>query len=184
MSRSLTPRPVTLPNGLLRVINLIRNTQAEVSVLRPGWLMVAFLISNTIHSVVAKTPNWKIRKLQEEFSLLGCNAIDVSEEQSASSGSLFLLSVYCWFLTSLTLRPWKWRWYVPPKHRRTSTELHGVTIQKVVYLKSPLWEPLIQHGKSQFTQVIKSLWMRIRIALRNSTTVLAHRVNSRGYSAY
>jgi hypothetical protein len=35
------------------------------------------------------------------------------------------------FLAWLTLRPWRWRWYVPPK-RRALYELHGVRTQKTI----------------------------------------------------
>jgi hypothetical protein len=31
------------------------------------------------------------------------------------------------------LWPWRWRWYIPPKHQLTSTELYGITIQKSVH---------------------------------------------------
>jgi hypothetical protein len=37
-----------------------------------------------------------------------------------------------WFLAWLTLRPWRWKWYVPSK-RRTLFILHGVTTQKAVF---------------------------------------------------
>jgi hypothetical protein len=52
---------------------------------------------------------------------------------------------FCWFLAWLTLRPWWWRRYVPPKHRWTSIELSGVTTQKID-LQSQLWEPQIKRA--------------------------------------
>jgi hypothetical protein len=36
------------------------------------------------------------------------------------------------FLLNLFLRPWRWRQYVPPKHRLTLNGLHGVISQKMV----------------------------------------------------
>jgi hypothetical protein len=38
----------------------------------------------------------------------------------------------------LTLCLWRWRQYVPPKRRWTSTRIHGATCQRTVYL-SPSW---------------------------------------------
>jgi hypothetical protein len=37
-----------------------------------------------------------------------------------------------WFLAWLILRPWRWRLYVPLKHRLTFNRLHGVISQKIV----------------------------------------------------
>jgi hypothetical protein len=36
------------------------------------------------------------------------------------------------FLLNLFFRPWRWRWYVPPKRRLTLNGLHGVISQKMV----------------------------------------------------
>jgi hypothetical protein len=38
----------------------------------------------------------------------------------------------CWFLAWLTLQLWTWRRYITPKRRWTPTEVHGVTVQKIV----------------------------------------------------
>jgi hypothetical protein len=38
----------------------------------------------------------------------------------------------CWFLLKLFLRPWRRRWYVPPKRQLQLNRLHGVTSQKVI----------------------------------------------------
>jgi hypothetical protein len=37
-----------------------------------------------------------------------------------------------WFLASLSLGAWRWKRYVPPKHRFTFNGLHGVVSQKIV----------------------------------------------------
>jgi hypothetical protein len=37
-----------------------------------------------------------------------------------------------WFFARLTLRPWRWRRYVPPKRRLTFNGLHGVISRKIV----------------------------------------------------
>jgi hypothetical protein len=44
---------------------------------------------------------------------------------------LCLLPASCWFLTWLTLRPWRWRQYVPPKRWLTFIGLHGVISQEI-----------------------------------------------------
>jgi hypothetical protein len=36
-----------------------------------------------------------------------------------------------WLLIWLTLRPWIWRWHVPPKRRLTFNGLHGVISQQI-----------------------------------------------------
>jgi hypothetical protein len=41
---------------------------------------------------------------------------------------------YCWFLAWLRRR--RWRRHVPPERRRISTELHGVTTQKIALFRS------------------------------------------------
>jgi hypothetical protein len=51
----------------------------------------------------------------------------------AYSLHLHHVSFSYWFLTWLTLRPWRWSWYVPPK-RRAVSELHGVTTWKTALL--------------------------------------------------
>jgi hypothetical protein len=43
-----------------------------------------------------------------------------------------LSPAYWWFLTWLSLRPWRWRRYVPPKLRWIPTELHGVKTQPIL----------------------------------------------------
>jgi hypothetical protein len=47
-------------------------------------------------------------------------------------GSHCFLLVSSWLVAWLTPRPWKWKQYVPHKHRWTSTGLHGVTPQNIV----------------------------------------------------
>jgi hypothetical protein len=37
-----------------------------------------------------------------------------------------------WYFGRLILRPWRWRWYVPPKRRLTFNGLHSVVSQKTV----------------------------------------------------
>jgi hypothetical protein len=34
-----------------------------------------------------------------------------------------------WFLAWLILRPWRWRWYVPPKRQLTFNRLHSIIFQ-------------------------------------------------------
>jgi hypothetical protein len=38
------------------------------------------------------------------------------------------------FLPNLFLRPWRWRRYVPPKHRMTLIGLHGVISQIILFI--------------------------------------------------
>jgi hypothetical protein len=35
-----------------------------------------------------------------------------------------------WFLVRLILRPWRWRWHVPPERRLTFNGIHGVISRK------------------------------------------------------
>jgi hypothetical protein len=37
-----------------------------------------------------------------------------------------------WYHARLTLRPWGWRWYFPPKRWLTFTKLHVITSQNIV----------------------------------------------------
>jgi hypothetical protein len=39
---------------------------------------------------------------------------------------------FAWFLVRLILRPWRWRWYIPPKRWLTFNNLHGIISQKTV----------------------------------------------------
>jgi hypothetical protein len=39
-----------------------------------------------------------------------------------------------WFISRGFLTPWRWRWYVPPKHRLTKY-LYGTTCQKTAFFK-------------------------------------------------
>jgi hypothetical protein len=49
----------------------------------------------------------------------------------------------CLILAWFTLRPWRWRQYVPPKRRWTFIGLHGVTSQKLELLTViNFWVPL------------------------------------------
>jgi hypothetical protein len=51
------------------------------------------------------------------------------------------------FLLSLFFRPWRWRRYVPPKHRLTFKGLHGVISQKLVlFIEIIITILLIQYG--------------------------------------
>jgi hypothetical protein len=52
------------------------------------------------------------------------------------------------FLAQL-IRPWSWRWYVPPKRWLTFNRLHGVISQNKALLV--LWEPQILHRFSEVT---------------------------------
>jgi hypothetical protein len=38
----------------------------------------------------------------------------------------------CWFICWFTLQIWRWRWYSSSKCRWSSTEIHGVTTQKIM----------------------------------------------------
>jgi hypothetical protein len=49
-------------------------------------------------------------------------------------GRISLLSR--WYLTRL-IRPWKWRLYIPPKHRLAFNGLHHVIFQKLVLFSTP-----------------------------------------------
>jgi hypothetical protein len=60
-------------------------------------------------------------------------------------GRLFqccLPAAYSCFIAWFTYRPWKWRRYIPPKRRRSSIDLHGLTtlfksVFKYVFEGSP-----------------------------------------------
>jgi hypothetical protein len=46
-----------------------------------------------------------------------------------------LTLAFCWFLSWITFRHWRWRQYVPPKRKWTSTALHNVASQKIILFK-------------------------------------------------
>jgi hypothetical protein len=50
--------------------------------------------------------------------------------RSSTIVSHYLLLYYCWFLSWYTLKPWRWRQYVPSKRQWNSNGLHRVTSQK------------------------------------------------------
>jgi hypothetical protein len=41
------------------------------------------------------------------------------------------LSASCQFLAWLTLRPWRWKWHIPPERWLTFSELHSVNFLKI-----------------------------------------------------
>jgi hypothetical protein len=55
----------------------------------------------------------------------------VSKTRNHQPKSFCLPSTSILFLTWLTLRPWRWGWYIRPKRRLTFTRLHGVTSKKI-----------------------------------------------------
>jgi hypothetical protein len=48
------------------------------------------------------------------------------------------------FLLNLFLRPWRWRWYVPPKRRLTLNGLHGVISHKLILFKGKVVPVIIE----------------------------------------
>jgi hypothetical protein len=62
--------------------------------------------------------------------LLNNELIFSSQESKIKKPTRHLFS--CWFLARLILRPWRWRRYVPPKHRFTLNGLRGVISRKIV----------------------------------------------------
>jgi hypothetical protein len=65
----------------------------------------------------------------------------VSEEHIASIFSFFHPGCHlitCWFLLKLFLPPWRWKRYIPPKHRLKLNGLHGVISQMMILFKF-LW---------------------------------------------
>jgi hypothetical protein len=72
---------------------------------------------------------WSVYK---QYCLLGYMPLvqqftDVSEEHA-----IFLTPASLWLVASLTLRPWRWRGYVPPRRRWASTRLYGYISDKTV----------------------------------------------------
>jgi hypothetical protein len=60
-----------------------------------------------------------------------CKMLSCSLQYRAETGSAcHLLS--CWYLARVILRPWRRRWYDPPKRRLTFNGLHGFIAQKIV----------------------------------------------------
>jgi hypothetical protein len=52
------------------------------------------------------------------------------QNRRISQAKMSLAAFSCWF-ACLILRPWRWRWHVPPKRRLTFNGLHGVISQKI-----------------------------------------------------
>jgi hypothetical protein len=50
--------------------------------------------------------------------------------QEKTNQEIIMKQVARWFLAWLITGPWRWRQHVPPKHRSTFNELHGVISQK------------------------------------------------------
>jgi hypothetical protein len=61
----------------------------------------------------------------EDFYLLGHNAMYSIESQPMFQWSMS--QFFAW----LILKPWRWRWHVPPKHRLAFNGLHGVISQNL-----------------------------------------------------
>jgi hypothetical protein len=57
----------------------------------------------------------------DEFFILGYNTVQSGERPN---------DVSCWFLASITFRPWLWWRHVNPKRLLTGAGLHGVTSKK------------------------------------------------------
>jgi hypothetical protein len=51
-----------------------------------------------------------------------------------------LLAAYFILISWLTLQPWRWRRYVSLKRQWTSTELNGLTTQKIILFTVLRWE--------------------------------------------
>jgi hypothetical protein len=76
----------------------------------------------------------------EDFYLLRCDAVQSGENLSKfwrnrQKIRVCLLPASCFFFTWLTIRPWKWKRYITPKHRLTFTGLHYVISQKMELFK-------------------------------------------------
>jgi hypothetical protein len=81
----------------------------------------------------------------KQYYLLECDTVQSGRSSQMnrknvlrpSSGSdnkqLCMLPTWSWFLVWLTLRPWRWKEYVPPKRWWTSIGLHCPTSQKTVF---------------------------------------------------
>jgi hypothetical protein len=73
-----------------------------------------------------------------------CVATSCSSEKPRRFGGKRIASAcFRWFLAWLTLPPWRWRRYVPPK-RRALCELNGVTSQKTSLFNKDIVAKLVE----------------------------------------
>jgi hypothetical protein len=56
------------------------------------------------------------------------------------------LSAYRLVLAELFLRPWRWRWYVPPKRRLQLNRPHGVISQKMMLFIYSLFNDAVNNS--------------------------------------
>jgi hypothetical protein len=100
----------------------------------------------------------------KEYILLGGNTVTRNEPPP-----------YWWFLAWFTLRHWRWRRYVPPKRRWTSTEVRGVTAQPVA-IPTELSQKMVLFRQfiTQWKFLAKCWRIReTKFALQNNKTLLA-----------
>jgi hypothetical protein len=104
---------------------------------------------------------------KEKFCRLGCNAMKSAECQPTFRRKIFLslqgqrvnraeyadfvFLSWCWFRAWPTLRPWWWRWQIPPKRLLTFKRLHAVVSQKAELFITTAVKPQILH-MSKFYQ--------------------------------
>jgi hypothetical protein len=100
------------------------NTWAKEIQLRIGGLEVPTAVTMESSSVWDVTP-CSLVKVSRCF--VGTHRLHLQE--------LCLPSASCWLLSWLTLLPWRWRRYVPPKCRLNFTRLHGVISQNIKLFK-------------------------------------------------
>jgi hypothetical protein len=65
---------------------------------------------------------------------------------------------FCWLPTRLTLQPWRWRQYIPPKHHLNFIELHDITFQKTELFVVSVVRMQIQHEYKILLQA-ERLWV-------------------------
>jgi hypothetical protein len=106
----------------------------------------------------------------EEYELLCCNPVNFGRspqkcrknQMPPSSGSISNLvspPIYCWFLT---LRPCRWRRYLPPKQWWTYTEIQDVAAQKFapfIVTAARIW--LSKNWRKFFSFGIQSCYLAV-----------------------
>jgi hypothetical protein len=83
---------------------------------------------------------------------------------------LCLLHASRWFLAWLILRPWRWRWHVPLKHRLTFDGLHGIISHKMELFITTVvrtWNPTKCHSLRYYL----SICLQAMKATKSSVTI-------------
>jgi hypothetical protein len=74
---------------------------------------------------------WLTPSISKSVRRFGGTHVLLIQDRHVNKTRLCLLTTSCWFLAWITLRPKRWRRYVPPKLRLPSTDPHGVISHKI-----------------------------------------------------